>query len=280
MLQFRQCRLHRWIARVALQINIKIVFPLPCFGRTRFKARHGNAVFFQRHQQIVHGPWLIGNADDQAGAIFARWFRRIQCLRQANDGKARFIMRLILYRVRDDMQTLRRRGAFAAQCHPIWIFFGQACAFGIAADGTALGLGQMLADPVLALRQGLRMRGHHLHAAQTLPTAQGMVAHQQADFAHDLQGRVQKQIEAARDGAFGRVFYRHHAVLRAARRRGVKDFVKIAAITQFDTGTKKLQRRLLGESARWPQHGHALRRFQTAAGRHDFAPDVANIARL
>ena len=56
--------------------------------------------------------------------------------------------------------------AFAGDTCPIGMQGGQACAFGIAFHGAALGMGQMLGQPTLALGQGLWMGGHDFDAVQ------------------------------------------------------------------------------------------------------------------
>lgn len=48
-------------------------------------------------------------------------------------------------------------------------------------------MGQMGVEPLLALRQRLRMGQHDLQAVRRRGTAQQMVAHHQADFADDVQ---------------------------------------------------------------------------------------------
>ena len=139
-------------------------------------------------------------------------------------------------------------------------------------------MGQVGVEPVLALGQRLRMGNHHLDIGQRGAEPQNVVAHQQADFAHDMQGRVQQQIQRARDHPFGRVFNRHHAKLGAARGGGPKHFINAGAHHPFDAGAKVLQRRLLGEGAGGAEVGDPLGRFQRAAGRHDFTPDDGHAA--
>ena len=121
------------------------------------------------------------------------------------------------------------------------------------------------------------MSQDHFNAfvARCLP--QQVVAHQQADFAHHMYGRTQEQIERAGNHTFGRVFHAHHTVLGGACSGGVKDLVKVGAVNQVGGAAKKLNRSLLAEGALWAQHGDALGRFQSQAGRHDFAPDGGDV---
>jgi len=52
------------------------------------------------------------------------------------------------------------------------------------------------------------------------------------------------------------------------------------AVAWNTSSAEILDRRLLAEGARRPQHGHALGRFERQAGRHDFAPDGGDMRAL
>jgi hypothetical protein len=64
------------------------------------------------------------------------------------------------------------------------------------------------------------------------------------------------------------------------RRRGAEHLVDADAGHVLDAGAEELQRGLLAEGAGRAEVGHALRRLQRAAGRHDLAPDVGDVVAL
>ena len=99
------------------------------------------------------------------------------------------------------------------------------------------------------------------------------MAHHEADLAHDVQRGGQQQVQGACDYALGAVFHGHHAKLRRTGRGGMEDFVKAIARNVRNAGAKKTQRGLFAEGACGAQVGHALWRFERAAGGHDFTPD-------
>ena len=70
--------------------------------------------------------------------------------------------------------------------------------------------------------------------------AHQVVAHQQADFAHDVQRRMQQQVERARDHAFGVVLDRHHAEVGAAGRGGMEDLVEVGARHMLEARAEEL----------------------------------------
>ncbi|MNT62109.1 hypothetical protein D3C72_1998020 [compost metagenome] len=99
------------------------------------------------------------------------------------------------------------------------------------------------------------------------------MAHQKADLAHHMRGRVQEQVQRACDHAFGGVLYADHTVLRTARCGGMEHFVEVGAVHQVGGTAKELDGGLLAERAFGAQHRHALWRLQRQACGHDFAPD-------
>ena len=70
----------------------------------------------------------------------------------------------------------------------------QSRAFGIAGDRPTLDIGQLVAEPAMALRQRLRMGAHRADARQLVVTAQQIVSNDQAGLADDEQRRAQKEI--------------------------------------------------------------------------------------
>eukprot|EP01137_Pigoraptor_chileana_P013843 Opistho-2@67810 len=140
----------------------------------------------QRHQQVVHGAGAVGHRDDQAGAVAGRGRRRGHGLRQADDGEARAVVGLVLDRMGHDVQAEQAGGALAGDGGPGRVGGRQAGTFGIAGDRTALGVRQVLIQPVLALGQGLRVGQHGLDALQRVAVAQQVVAYQQADLADHM----------------------------------------------------------------------------------------------
>ena len=89
---------------MALQVDIKVILPLAGAGWTRLEPRHRDAVHLERHQQIVHRARAVGDRHHQAGAVAPRGGRHGHGLGQADDGKAGAVVRLVLHRMRDDVQ--------------------------------------------------------------------------------------------------------------------------------------------------------------------------------
>ena len=106
----------------------------------------------------MNGAWLVGHRDHQAGAIFARNRWRCQSLRQTNHGKSCAVGGFVLNGMRHDVQTKLRGCTLTGQGGPSGICGRQTCAFCIAGDGAAFGMGQVLSEPGLALRQSLWVR--------------------------------------------------------------------------------------------------------------------------
>src|SRR5690606_25749537 len=104
-----------------------------------------------------------------------------------------------------------------------------------------------------------------------------VVAHQQADLAHEMRGGVQKQVEGPGDHTFDRIFDTHNAELRAARGGGVEDFIEVGAVDNVGGATKEFDGGLLAEGALGPQNGDALGRLECQAGRHDLTPDGSDM---
>ena len=173
---------------VSVDVDVEIVFPLARACRARLEARHRDAVLLQRNQQVVHRAGFVGDRNDQARAVLARGRRHGQRVGQADDGKARSVVGLVLDGVRNDVQAELRGRAFAGQGRPGRVGGGQARTLGVAGDGAALGVRQVLGQPGLALRQGLRVGQHGLDAVERIGLAQQVVAHQQAHFAHHMRG--------------------------------------------------------------------------------------------
>ena len=93
-----------------------------------------------------------------------------------------------------------------------------------------------------------------------------MVAYQKADFAHNVQGRMQHQVQRPGDDSFSAVFDRNDSKLRSSRHGGLKYLVKIGASNTANTGAKKSQRRFFGESAHGTKKGNPLRLFKGPTG--------------
>jgi hypothetical protein len=176
-----------------------------------------------------------------------------------------------------DVQAELGGRAFAGDAGPGRVGGGQPRAFGVAGGCAAIHIRQVRRQPALALGQRLGMGIDGFDAVQGFRKPQQVVAHHEADFADDVQGRVQEQVERARHHAFGGVLHRHDAVAGAAGRRGAKHLVDADAGHVLDAGAEKLQRRLLAEGAGGAQVGDAHRGFEGQAGRHDFAPDGGDV---
>jgi len=173
----------------------------------------------------------------------------VQRVRQADDGKPRAVVGVVLDGVRHDVQAELGGGPFAGQCSPGRVGGRQACTFGVAGDRAALDMRQVLGQPGLALGESLGVCEHGLDALDRGNGAQQVVAHQQADLAHDMRGGVQKQVEGPGDHTFDRIFDTHNAELRAARGGGVEDFIEVGAVDNVGGTTKEFDGGLLAEGA-------------------------------
>jgi hypothetical protein len=120
----------------------------------------------ERHEQVVHGAGAVVHRGDQAGAVAPGGARRRLALGAGEDHEARAVVRLVLHGALHHVQAEHGRGAFAGQGRDAGVGGGQARPFGVAADCVALGLGQVLGEPALALGQGLRVRRHGGDALQ------------------------------------------------------------------------------------------------------------------
>ena len=74
-----------------------------------------------------------------------------------------------------------------------------------------------------------------------------MVANQQTDFTHDMQGRVEQQIQRTCHHSFGAIFNGHHAEFGRTCAGRVKDIVKLIARNMLNAGAKKTQGRFFAE---------------------------------
>ena len=138
-------------------------------------------------------------------------------------------------------------------------------------------MGQMGRQPLLALRECLRVGVDGLKAFQRVSQAQKIVPHHQADFADDVQWGVEQQVERSRHHTLGGIFNWHDAVAGTASCRGAKYFIEADAGHMFNAGAKKLQRRLFAECPCRAEVGHRHWGFKRQAGRHDFAPNSGDM---
>ena len=265
------------LRRVALQVDIKIVFPLARAGRPGFKPGHRHAVLLERHQDVVHRARLVGHRHDQADAVTAGGLRRLQRLGQADHREPGAVEGIVLDRMGGDVQAELAGGPFAGDAGPGRVAGGQPCAFRVARHRAPLRLRQVLGEPALALRQCLRMRQHDFDSGGRIRQPQQVMAHQQADFPDDVQRRLQQQVERTGDHAFAVVLHRDHAEIRGAGRGGVEHFVEIDARHVVDARAEELHRGLLAERPRRAQVSDALRRLERPASRHHFAPDGRDV---
>ena len=77
--------------------------------------------------------------------------------------------------------------------------------------GPPLCLGQVLVEPALALRKGLRVGGTTVSMPSMWAcSTQEVMAHEQAGFANDEERSREQQVQGARHAALGAVLHRHH----------------------------------------------------------------------
>lgn len=129
------------------------------------------------------------------------------------------------------------------------------------------------------LGQRLRMRGNRLDAVHLARLRHQAMADHQGALAQDAQGRVQQQVQAAVDRAFGGVLDRHHADVGLPRLDGAEDLVERHARQLLHRVAEMLQRGLLGKRALRPQVGDGHAALQATAGRDDLGPDRGHAGR-
>ncbi len=132
-------------------------------------------------------------------------------------------------------------------------------------------------EPVLALRECLRMRANPLHAVQAAGLRQQVMVNRQRQFAADQQLRMQQQIERARHRPFRRILDRRDTECRAARLDRPEHLVDRRTRQAFDRLTEVVEHRLLAIRADRSEKRDVDRLFEIAAGRHDLAPDRADM---
>ena len=142
-----------------------------------------------------------------------------QRLRQADDGEAGAVVGVVLDRVRDDVQAELAWRRVRWRCRP-----RPGCVAARRAPSALLetarrsAFGRCLASQVWHCASACGWASTTSMPSSELLLAQQVVAHQQADFADDVQRRVQEQVERARDHAFGGVLDADHAELRRCPR--------------------------------------------------------------
>ncbi len=99
------------------------------------------------------------------------------------------------------------------------------------------------------------------------------MADDERTLAQDLQRRIQQQVQAAVDRAFGGILDRDHAHVGLPRFDGAEDLIKGCARQFLHGVAEMLLRGLLRERALRPQEGDRHAAFQAAAGGDDFGPN-------
>ena len=94
-----------------------------------------------------------------------------------DDGEAGAVVRVVLDRRGDDVQAELARRALAGDAGQRVVEAGQARAFGVARDRPAFGVGQVVAEPGMALRERLRMGADGVDAVERIDAAQQVVPH-------------------------------------------------------------------------------------------------------
>ncbi|MCY1294464.1 hypothetical protein D9M70_437600 [compost metagenome] len=171
------------------------------------------------------------------------------------------------------VQVVAVGGGFAGDCRDGRVLAGHARGFGIARHRLALQVRIVGGQPVLALRQRLRVRAHHGHALHVGRGRHQVVVHLERNLAADLQRSLQEQVERARHRALGRVFHRHHAVFDSACLYRAEHFVDAGARHAAHFMAEVRIQRLLRERAGRAQESDFQRLLQSAAGGHHLAPD-------
>ncbi|MCY1216569.1 hypothetical protein D9M72_284470 [compost metagenome] len=254
---------------VPFHVDVEVVLPRAAARRARLEAAHRHAVLRQRRQQLVHRARLVGHRQDHRGLVAARRLGLIA----ADHGKARAVVRIVLDVRAHDMQVIAVGGGLAGNRGHGRVFAGHARGLGIAGHCLALQVRVVGGQPVLALRQCLRMRAHHRDALHVGRGCHQVVVHLERNLAADLQRSLQEQVERARHRALGGILDRHHAVLDRASLDGTEHLVDARAGHARHLMAEVRIQRLLGERAGGAEESHFQRLFQPAAGGHHLAPD-------
>src|SRR5439155_8772186 len=275
--QFGERRGNARVLLMALDVDEEHVLPQRGAGarRARLDAAHADAVLRERREERVHRAGLVLGRHHQRSAVVAGR-RRIEV---AQDQEARSVVRRVLDGARQHVQAVALGGGFAGDRGGSLLGAGALRRLGVRGDWNALGAGQVLRQPAVALREGLGMRVDAPHGPQALSLEQEILLHAQLDLRANAKRRGEQQVERAADDAFGRVLYRHHGELHRARLAAAERVIDRARRLALDRAAEMLAYRLLAEGPLGSEVGDADRLLQAAAGRDHLAEYGRNALR-
>lgn len=132
-------------------------------------------------------------------------------------------------------------------------------------------------EPLLALRERLRVCAHALHAVERTALREQIVVDRQCELAADEQLRLQQQVERARHRALGRILDRRDPERCGAGLDGAEHLVDRRTRQPLDRLAEILEHRLFAIRADRPEKRDVDRLLERAAGGHDLAPDRADM---
>ena len=181
---------------MAFDIDEEQVFPQNRFAWAAFKFGHGNAQLGERLQQRSNGTGTVGRGYDQRGFIVAAAAGFLMTHHQ----EARGVVRFVFNALSGKAQLINFRGNTSGNGGHIRAvrFSNQTRCFGIAGHGDTLGIGQIAAKPVVALRQGLGMGENLGNAADFVAVfTQQVVMDADNHFAAGFQRSYCQQVQSA-----------------------------------------------------------------------------------
>ncbi|CAJ3909917.1 Uncharacterised protein [Burkholderia pseudomallei] len=195
----------------------------------------------------------------------------------ADHREARAVVRIVLDQRIGDLQPVVRRRAVARDRGDRRVVGREPRGFRVARDRLPLEMRRVRREPLLALRERLRMRAHALHAVELACLREQIVMNRQRQLAADQKLRMQQQIERARHRAFRRILDRHDAERRGARLDRAEHLVDRRARQPLDRLAEVVEHRLFAIGADGPEERDVYRLLEIAARRHDLAPDRADV---
>ena len=210
----------------------------------------------------MHRARTVGRRHDERGLVLAR--RRGVMVAQHQ--KARGVVRIVFDVSGDQLEAVARNGDIPGDRRGAGLLRRQARRLRIACHGYALGIGQLAVQPLVALRQRLRVGIDARDLLQQTRLGHQILAHAQHRLGADHERSAEQKIVRAVDRPFARIFHRNHAVIHAAGLGLAEHFVDGTAGMRAHVAAEHLQHRHLAEGAGRAQIGHRQRLFQRAAG--------------
>lgn len=236
---------HLGVFAVAVDVGVEHVLPQPGARRARLQLGHVHAVAGHRLEQAVDRPRPVGRGEHQRGAVLARGPGVVV----GDDQEARRVVGIVLDVGREDVEPVELRRGVAGDGAGLWILGGHARGLGVARHRDARQVREVAVEPLVALRQRLRVRVDAAGGADALGARHQLLVDAQAHLAAHLERVGQQQVERAADRALGGVLHRHHAVVGIAGFHRAEDVVDRRHRQEVGRGTEVLAAGALGEGA-------------------------------